>query len=324
MSNEALNAIRHVLTNDLDEFADFLIEDYDHVYGLTEVARLPVPERRSLIAHSVSKYLDILNGQSLAELGSAIYYPHAYSSSPSSAYFSFMNCVENDSFILSHIVTFMWRKIEDDKAMEQIVQILLDTQKVYTQRNILDQLSVLLQSAEATIAEEVENERETIARHIRKKLDFESKKLQDKTQDILDQLDSASDPIRSGLAGLLCIERDLSDAAADIDELPYDLPQKELSGSQTCGEKPTEDDNPNRPYGQYFISLTKREQELAELVGQGKSNKEIAGFLSISEYTVKNHLRSIFQKLGMKNRAQLAASYAHKKAIGIGLSEAIQ
>lgn len=52
--------------------------------------------------------------------------------------------------------------------------------------------------------------------------------------------------------------------------------------------------------------LSKRENEIAVLVGQGLKNREIADKLSISEETVKQHLKNIFQKLGITSRVNLA------------------
>jgi len=52
-------------------------------------------------------------------------------------------------------------------------------------------------------------------------------------------------------------------------------------------------------------SLTKRETAVAELTGQGLSNKHIAQKLGISEHTVKNHLFHIFDKLNVANRIEL-------------------
>ena len=49
-----------------------------------------------------------------------------------------------------------------------------------------------------------------------------------------------------------------------------------------------------------------REQEVAEWVGQGKSNEEIAIILGISAHTVKNHMDKIFRKLGVENRCSAA------------------
>jgi len=60
--------------------------------------------------------------------------------------------------------------------------------------------------------------------------------------------------------------------------------------------------------------LTDREVEVLKWVAQGKTNKEIANEFKISEKTVKNHVRNIFQKLGVYDRTQ-AAMVALKKGI---------
>ncbi|AGF58488.1 DNA-binding NarL/FixJ family response regulator [Clostridium saccharoperbutylacetonicum] len=52
--------------------------------------------------------------------------------------------------------------------------------------------------------------------------------------------------------------------------------------------------------------LTKRELEVAKLVAQGKSNKEICLELFITEGTVKNYLTKIFEKLELASRTELA------------------
>jgi len=52
--------------------------------------------------------------------------------------------------------------------------------------------------------------------------------------------------------------------------------------------------------------LSEREQEVAQRVAQGASNKEIAAQLDISERTVKAHLGAIFEKLGVRDRLQLS------------------
>lgn len=50
--------------------------------------------------------------------------------------------------------------------------------------------------------------------------------------------------------------------------------------------------------------LTAREVELLELVAQGLANKSVAIQLSVSENTVKYHMRNILQKLGVQNRTE--------------------
>lgn len=52
--------------------------------------------------------------------------------------------------------------------------------------------------------------------------------------------------------------------------------------------------------------LTAREVEVLKLVSQGYSNKKIAESLMVSEYTVKNHLAKIYEKLKCNNRTEAA------------------
>jgi DNA-binding NarL/FixJ family response regulator len=54
------------------------------------------------------------------------------------------------------------------------------------------------------------------------------------------------------------------------------------------------------------VSLTRREGQLVGLLSQGLKNKEIAAALSISEGTVKVYLSRLFQKVGVKDRFELA------------------
>jgi DNA-binding CsgD family transcriptional regulator len=63
-----------------------------------------------------------------------------------------------------------------------------------------------------------------------------------------------------------------------------------------------------------FGGLTAREREVAMLIGQGHSNREIAEVLVISEKTVETHVSNILSKLGCASRLQIAAW-----AAGVGL-----
>ena len=59
--------------------------------------------------------------------------------------------------------------------------------------------------------------------------------------------------------------------------------------------------------------LTDREEEVLALLADGASNLQIAGRLSLSESTVKFHLRNIYSKLGVTNRTEAAARY-HRRS----------
>ena len=60
--------------------------------------------------------------------------------------------------------------------------------------------------------------------------------------------------------------------------------------------------------------LTPREREVLQLLTQGRSNKEIANTLCVSENTVKNHLKNILAKLHLQNRVQ-AVAFAFREGI---------
>jgi two-component system nitrate/nitrite response regulator NarL len=55
-----------------------------------------------------------------------------------------------------------------------------------------------------------------------------------------------------------------------------------------------------------WAGLSSREAQVARLVVEGRSNKEVADSLFISERTVKAHLGVLFDKLGVRDRLQLA------------------
>jgi NarL family two-component system response regulator LiaR len=61
-------------------------------------------------------------------------------------------------------------------------------------------------------------------------------------------------------------------------------------------------------------ALTEREREVLQLVAQGATNREVAERLSISEATVRSHVRSILRKLRLSSRTQ-AALYALREGL---------
>jgi DNA-binding NarL/FixJ family response regulator len=66
-----------------------------------------------------------------------------------------------------------------------------------------------------------------------------------------------------------------------------------------------------------LASLTDRELEVLRLVAQGKSNREIASDLYISENTVKNHVRNILEKLHLHTRMEAVMYAVREKLLDI-------
>jgi len=62
-------------------------------------------------------------------------------------------------------------------------------------------------------------------------------------------------------------------------------------------------------------SLTAREREVLALLGEGLSSKDIAGRLTITEATARNHIQNILSKLGVHSRLE-AALYARERRSG--------
>jgi DNA-binding CsgD family transcriptional regulator len=63
-------------------------------------------------------------------------------------------------------------------------------------------------------------------------------------------------------------------------------------------------------------ALSAREREVLELLVRGRSNREIAAQLFVTEHTAKYHVASLFNKLGVSNRAE-----AVSRAIALGVAQ---
>jgi DNA-binding NarL/FixJ family response regulator len=64
-----------------------------------------------------------------------------------------------------------------------------------------------------------------------------------------------------------------------------------------------------------FDGLTARERDIAALIAQGKSNKEIAEVLSLSSRTVEAHISKILPKLNFSSRSQIAVWAVEKRLL---------
>jgi DNA-binding NarL/FixJ family response regulator len=69
--------------------------------------------------------------------------------------------------------------------------------------------------------------------------------------------------------------------------------------------------------------LSKREQEILQLVVKGYTNAQIGLKLNISENTVKAHMQSIFAKLKVRSRTQAAMHAVQQGWVSTGSSNAV-
>ena len=67
-------------------------------------------------------------------------------------------------------------------------------------------------------------------------------------------------------------------------------------------------------YEDKFQGLTGKEREILIQVAIGKSNRQIAQELFLSEYTVRNYVSSILSKLNLTSRIQIA-NYVHERGV---------
>jgi len=62
---------------------------------------------------------------------------------------------------------------------------------------------------------------------------------------------------------------------------------------------------------------SEKEQRVIELVAQGLKNSEVAQAIGTTEHVVKNYLRTIYDKLGLWNRVELALWYEARRPLKI-------
>ena len=86
-----------------------------------------------------------------------------------------------------------------------------------------------------------------------------------------------------------------------------DLPAEDASPTPCSSRRTKPPDKPPAPAVSDAAPLTPRELQVARLVAGGRSNKEIAAELVISQRTAEGHVERILAKLGFTSRAQVAA-----------------
>lgn len=105
--------------------------------------------------------------------------------------------------------------------------------------------------------------------------------------------------LRAGASGFLLKEMSGDDLVAAIRGAAQGKPQLHPDIARRLMARAPMPDDP-------FESLTEREREILKLLARGKSNKEIARELVLTEMTVKGYVSDLFAKLGVNDRTQAA------------------
>ncbi|TQM79325.1 LuxR family two component transcriptional regulator [Saccharothrix saharensis] len=111
--------------------------------------------------------------------------------------------------------------------------------------------------------------------------------------------------LRGGASGYLLKDRPAAELAAAVRLAHAGVVQFDPAAAARLAAAVTSD----RPDG-----LTEREVDVLRLVAAGRTNREIAGRLHVSEGTVKNHVSRILGRLGLRDRTQ-AAVYARDRGL---------
>jgi DNA-binding NarL/FixJ family response regulator len=123
-------------------------------------------------------------------------------------------------------------------------------------------------------------------------------------------LDSAEhglviDAFRAGAKGILCREDSLPSLCKCIEAVQAGQIWANSSQLESVLEAFARVAPPRLIELSKSAPLSKREQEVAQLVSEGLSNRDIAQRLRLSEHTVKNYMFHIFEKLGISSRVEL-------------------
>jgi two-component system NarL family response regulator len=109
--------------------------------------------------------------------------------------------------------------------------------------------------------------------------------------------------VREGIAGYLLKDATAADVAAAVRSVAHNCAVCSPELCQTLFHYVAQQ---RASYPNFFVKqqfgLTRREQQLVEMIGRGLTNKEIAGDLGLSEQTIKNHIHRVLRKVGVNDR----------------------
>jgi len=109
--------------------------------------------------------------------------------------------------------------------------------------------------------------------------------------------------VRDGVVGYMLKDASAWEVAAAVRSVANDEAVCPPSLCMALFERvATQNASPSNFVIRQNLGLTRREQQLVQLIGRGLTNKEIAAQLNLSEQTVKNHIHRMLRKLGATDR----------------------
>ena len=328
-NNEVNDAIAGALEAGFIELADMTIERYDKLFGYSEVTLLPISERRALIRHALDIIISIIQDPEKQLACPPVYLTHTVkkSATKDSSRYLLKNVLTNAFFLMSCTVDFLWESLPEDISRKDAITHVIEAYGVYIEFNLNAQIDQIQDEANEYANSEANREFNERLRRAGKMVRKEMSEQQKITAEIRDLINESmtiepSDSLAFLFATLLCRQQSLQDdvhtALGSSRETSAQGRAKEHSPfDATKSSSPVHMMAWLKDGNEAFQSLTSREQQVADLVIDGLSNQQIAEKLCISEHTVKNHLRSIFQKLQIGNRSKLIAFGIHRRALSI-------
>lgn len=122
---------------------------------------------------------------------------------------------------------------------------------------------------------------------------------------VYEDTDTIFKALRAGASGYVlkrCGQEELFDAIAEI--LAGGAPMSSAIARKVVAafHEPAKPESPS-------VALSAREREILDLLSDGLSNKEIGVKLNVSQFTVKNHLARVFEKLHVRCRTEAVMAY---------------
>jgi DNA-binding NarL/FixJ family response regulator len=116
--------------------------------------------------------------------------------------------------------------------------------------------------------------------------------------------------LEAGASGFILKDAEADDVAAAIRAAHHDEVHLDPAAARILAKGMRA-----RSEGQPVEALTERELEVLSLVGRGRSNKEIATDLGITERTARTHVSNILGKLDLQSRTQAALYAVERKLV---------